>query len=221
MTDVIINECWRSINVYPKYQVSNCGRVRNVSNGYILKAKGSQGYPRVALSDENGFKLCLCHRLVADELIDKPVNKLYVDHVDHNRNNNFVTYLRWVSSQENNKNRTKAVTKNTTSTYKGVSYIKKRNVWEAKITYNNEADRLGYWDVEEDAARAYNAKAIELFGTYAYLNVLTNADVHMFVDDDDTSDDDNEVDASDDDNETSADDEAIEATIARLSMHTS
>ena len=218
MTDVIINECWRSINLYPKYQISNCGRVRNVSNGFILKAKSSQGYPRVALSNENGTKLLLCQRLVAEEFIDKPLDKLYVDHLDHDRNNNSVTNLRWVSSQSNNMNRTKAVTKATTSTYKGVSYVRKRNVWEARIKYNNETYRLGYWDVEEDAAHAYNVKAIELFGKYAFLNVLQVADVLMFIDADATSDDDaidiNESTTSDDD-----DDDEIEANIAMHHMH--
>ena len=33
----VINECWRSIDGYMNYQVSNVGRVRNVSTGRILK----------------------------------------------------------------------------------------------------------------------------------------------------------------------------------------
>ena len=32
----IINECWRSIDGYINYQVSNIGRVRNASSGQIL-----------------------------------------------------------------------------------------------------------------------------------------------------------------------------------------
>jgi len=75
-------------------------------------------------------------------------------------------------------NRTKALNK--TSAYKGVSFVPNRNVWEANIEFNNVKYVMGHVDVEEDAARAYNDKAIELFGKCASLNLLPNFDVRMF-----------------------------------------
>ena len=47
----IINECWRSIDGYINYQVSNTGRVRNASSGQIL----------AACWDRKGYAIvCLC-----------------------------------------------------------------------------------------------------------------------------------------------------------------
>ena len=43
--EIIINECWRSIDGFINYQVSNLGRVRNCNTGRILKnSKHNEGY---------------------------------------------------------------------------------------------------------------------------------------------------------------------------------
>ena len=77
---------------------------------------------------------------------------------------------------------------------------------------------MGCFDAEEDAARAYKIKAIELVGTHALLNVLPAVDVRMFIDaGDDNSDDDDDdmVDAIDD--ETSDDDDKKIVNLLRMS----
>lgn len=55
-----------------------------------------------------------------------------------------------------------------TSKYRGVH--KHGNKFNAKITKNKNILRLGAYDTEEDAAKAYDKKAIELFGDKAILN---------------------------------------------------
>lgn len=59
-----------------------------------------------------------------------------------------------------------------TSPYKGVSLIARRRSrpWAAQIKKDKRVHYLGYFEAEEDAARAYDAAARELFGEYAYLN---------------------------------------------------
>ena len=42
--------------------------------------------------------------------------------------------------------------------------------FRARIVCNWKQIYLGYFDTEEDTARAYNAKARELFGEFAYMN---------------------------------------------------
>jgi hypothetical protein len=56
------------------------------------------------------------------------------------------------------------------TTYKGVAFCRKSGRWRASIRHKNRKYSLGRYSVEEDAARAYDARARELFGEFARLN---------------------------------------------------
>jgi hypothetical protein len=56
------------------------------------------------------------------------------------------------------------------SQFKGVGYSKDRGKWFAKIYFEGLRIWLGYFDDEAEAARAYDHKAVELFGEFAYVN---------------------------------------------------
>jgi hypothetical protein len=56
-----------------------------------------------------------------------------------------------------------------TSKYKGVS-LTDDGKWVANINHQEKRMRLGLYATEDEAAKAYDTKAIELFGTYARLN---------------------------------------------------
>lgn len=58
------------------------------------------------------------------------------------------------------------------SIYKGVSYNKETGKWVAKIGFNYKLIHLGYFLLETDAAKAYNKKALELHGEFAYQNII-------------------------------------------------
>jgi hypothetical protein len=62
-----------------------------------------------------------------------------------------------------------------TSRYKGVYWWTARSRWVAKIYFQSRPVFLGTFTDEDEAARAYNTKAIELFGEYARLNQLPDA----------------------------------------------
>lgn len=65
------------------------------------------------------------------------------------------------------------ISKNNTSGYKGVSWNKFAKKWSAAIKINRKKKYLGYFHRAVDAAREYNAKAIEFFGeNYAELNKI-------------------------------------------------
>ena len=169
--DETINEIWRSISGYINYQVSNIGRVRNIVTGKILNNNlDIHGYYHVALYNDGIVKNCIVHQLVAEEFIIKPdVNfPLFVDHIDRNRINNQISNLRFVSISQSSMNRSKRL--NTSSRFKGVYYDKHNNKWRASIRLNKKFIHIGRYEDEDEAANAYNNKAIELFGEYACLN---------------------------------------------------
>ena len=95
-------EIWRKIENYPKYSVSNLGRVRNDTTGHILTPfligkKGNQ-YFAVDLYPKRNVRV---HRLVASAFIPNPDNKPEVNHIDGNHFNNSVLNLEWVTGSEN------------------------------------------------------------------------------------------------------------------------
>jgi len=57
-----------------------------------------------------------------------------------------------------------------TSQYKGVCWDEKRGAWKAQIRKGDYYRSIGRFDDEEDAARAYDNAARELFGEHASLN---------------------------------------------------
>jgi hypothetical protein len=54
----------------------------------------------------------------------------------------------------------------------GLSWHNTRNKWHARIKINGKHVSLGLYDIEEDAAIAYDCAAIGYFGDYALLNIL-------------------------------------------------
>lgn len=72
-----------------------------------------------------------------------------------------------LSSELGKKCRGKA-RKNSNSKYCGV-HIQK-NKYKSKISFNNKQIHIGYYNTETDAARAYDIRAIELYGSDAILN---------------------------------------------------
>lgn len=94
---------------------------------------------------------------------------LYIDHKNNDGLDNRRSNLRLSNNSLNQANRKKSLNPST-SMYKGVSFEKSRNKWISKIKCNQKDIWIGRFDTEEEAARAYNDKAFELFGNYSKLN---------------------------------------------------
>ena len=61
---------------------------------------------------------------------------------------------------------------NSSSIYVGVRWDKSRNLWMAGIVFLRKSITIGRYKNEIDAAKAYNSKAIELFGSDARINKI-------------------------------------------------
>ena len=76
---------------------------------------------------------------------------------------------RWVTHQQNLHNTRSRMG---SSVYKGVSKNKNSSRYTASINKDGEVYKLGSFTCEKEAALAYNKKALELNGEYAYLNKI-------------------------------------------------
>jgi hypothetical protein len=91
-----------------------------------------------------------------------------IDHINRDPADNSIVNLRLASISENNRNSSKQ--KDCTSQYKGVSWYAPSKKWCSKIMKDRVRKHIGYYDNEEEAARAYDKAAKEIFGEYANLN---------------------------------------------------
>jgi hypothetical protein len=91
-----------------------------------------------------------------------------IDHIDRNKLNNQKSNLRICTRRQNAANQ--KFRENGTSKYRGVSWDGRRKTWLSQIRINNKKIRIGGFDTEMDAARAYNAFAKIFHGAFATLN---------------------------------------------------
>lgn len=96
-----MKECWKLIEDYPNYEVSNLGNVRNRVTGKIKKPSLSVGYHQVMLYKNNQYKFFKVHRLVANAFIPNPKNKRTVNHINGIKTDNYVSNLEWATDSEN------------------------------------------------------------------------------------------------------------------------
>lgn len=91
-----------------------------------------------------------------------------IDHKNGNGLDNRKENLRISSPSQNMWHR--AMLKNNTSGFRGVSFRKNMNKWSAMIGVYRKPIYLGSFKTKEEAAKAYNDAAIKFFGEFANLN---------------------------------------------------
>ncbi len=91
-----------------------------------------------------------------------------VDHINGNGLDNRKENLRIVTGSQNCANKRAWVGR--TSKYKGVSWHKQHSKWYVSIYANKKHVFLGLYDDEIKAAKAYDRKALEIFGEFAKTN---------------------------------------------------
>lgn len=148
------------------WKVSNGNRAKI---GDVAGCINKSGYRQTMV---NG-KLCYAHRLIF--MYHHGYLSDYLDHIDGDKSNNNINNLRVATNQENSMNRKKQVLKNgkpTSSNFKGVSWNIRLKKWIVTIQIDGKSKYLGIFKSEIDAARSYNAAAIDMFGEFAKLNEI-------------------------------------------------
>jgi HNH endonuclease len=112
----------------------------------------------------------------------KPTPGYDIDHINGNPADNRFANLRQCRHGENMRNQGPRARKGD-GRHKGTYYMPKCGRWDrakpwaAAITINRKRINLGYFQTEEDAARAYDVAAQKHHGEFARLNFPENAHV--------------------------------------------
>ena len=131
---------------------------------WVAVRYGGRWYAKTNVCCNSGtWTAVYLHRVLMRDLGGRQVDHINGDGLDNRRCN-----LRSVSSAENKYNAGKR--KDNSSGYKGVSCRAGGKRWRAQIQHCGRTHWLGVYDNKIDAARAYNAAALQMFGAFARLN---------------------------------------------------
>jgi predicted RNA methylase len=132
-----------------------------------VKSKRATVIQLSAQTEING-KTVKMHRMIMN-----PPKGMDIDHADGNPLNNQKYNLRICNRQENLRNTNKYKRrKKCSSEYKGVSFHKKANKWEAGLQVEGRRKWLGLFESEIEAAKVYNKAALTYFGEFARINKI-------------------------------------------------
>ena len=107
------------------------------------------------------------HRMAWYYMTGEWPGKMYVDHINGDRDDNRFANLRLVSSAENAWN--SSIRSHNTSGYKGVSWHKGKQRWIATITVNGKQRQVGQFLTKEEAYRCYCDEAERVHGEHSNL----------------------------------------------------
>lgn len=102
-------------------------------------------------------------------LLNETPNGMETDHINRNKLDNRRENLRTTTRQQNSCNR--VLQDNNTSGFRGVSWNRQRNKWMSQIKAFRKNYYLGLYSNKNDAARAYDKAALNLFGEFSKLNI--------------------------------------------------
>ncbi|MBT1689578.1 NUMOD4 domain-containing protein [Dawidia soli] len=106
----LAGESWKELKLKKgtttkRYAVSDKGRIvsfkSELEDGYILKPRLTQGYPSITIGREDTRQNYYIHRLVAEYFCKQGGPKqTFVIHVDHRKENNKASNLKWVKHED-------------------------------------------------------------------------------------------------------------------------
>jgi hypothetical protein len=136
--------------IIDKEDAERCSTIRwfKTVNGYVYSGTGKR----------------FLHNFILDRI---PSRVIITDHINRNPMDCRKSNLRLCNHTENRAN--SGARADNTSGFKGVGKYDGQK-WRALVQCNGKPYQIGMFDTKEEAATAYDMKAKELFGEFAYLN---------------------------------------------------
>lgn len=100
-TAKLLKEKGFEVKPYHQYYVSKCGKVFGCKGDEMKQETTNRGYKRISLSINGKHERWSVHRLVALLFVPNPEQKLQVNHIDGNKENNHSYNLEWCTASEN------------------------------------------------------------------------------------------------------------------------
>lgn len=137
MAEILISECWRVVEGFPHFEVSNLGNARRLTDKGVVPVKlwvDGKGYLQLFVGlDENGKKI----RFSMNRLICRmfngppPTDRHQAAYNDGSKTNNSAANLRWATVSENQMDRVKHRTSNRGSEH-GMSKLKEHQIFQIR-----------------------------------------------------------------------------------------
>ncbi|MGL5646715.1 MAG: NUMOD4 domain-containing protein [Clostridium sp.] len=95
-------ETWKKVLEFPKYEVSNMGRIRKKSTKvkgeykYLKNTVGAKGFLVIGLQGKDKRCVRTVHKIVAKAFISNPRRNNFVNHINGDIKDNSVNNLEWV-----------------------------------------------------------------------------------------------------------------------------
>ena len=84
------------------YGITSCGKVWSYRRQkFLTPFYNTKGYLKVDLWKNGKVKQFFVHRLVAEAYIPNPDNLPQVDHIDNDKNHNYINNLQWLTNRDN------------------------------------------------------------------------------------------------------------------------
>ena len=130
-----MEEEWRPVISFERYEVSNLGNIRR--GGKLLSpGKDTDGYRQVNLYKDSKRYTRKVYRLVMDAFNPNTDNKPEIDHINRIRDDDRLENLRWATARENVHNRT-----GFTDEMNGISRSEKNNTYIVRLTMNGGSEK--------------------------------------------------------------------------------
>jgi len=144
---------WKDIKGFEGiYQASNTGEIKRVLSQRILKHSIiPQGYHYVKLSK----KSMLVHRLIYEAFYGPIPSNLYIDHIDNDQSNNYLSNFQLISHRKNT-SKDRSSKSGFTGVFEIKPYSNGKNRYIANAYKNDKRKHLGTFKCKIEASQIYN-----------------------------------------------------------------